>query len=271
MPRQARRSLSPLEERDSRRKSRPPHKTKKCCLCHHYHTLRKCLKFKRLNVTEKLKIVKKNHYCENCLAYSHLINRCRNTDRCRQCGGRHHSLLHRHERLRSPRLVTVPTTSDERTITLLPTIVVKIELGTQWSNVRGILNPCSEVSSIAEFLVKRYKLSEMRVGVERWCKIKIRPRFDENPIFAIKVKIEKDLPRKQPKEQLDDRVADLYANLHLADPTFYQPSEINIILGADIFPRLIKSGLQHETVGSPMAQDTVLGWTIIGLTYIFLY
>ncbi|KAM7351533.1 uncharacterized protein ACRADG_004330 [Cochliomyia hominivorax] len=263
MPRQRKRSISPLEERSHRRTSQRQNKNN-CRLCHRNHPLRKCIKFKRLNVSEKLKVVKRYRYCENCLAHSHQVNRCRNTDRCRQCGSRHHSLLHRHERLRTPRPASSSSSLNSRTITLLPTVIAKVELDSKWYNVRGLLNPCSEVSCIAEFLVERYKLKEEKVEFDRWCQIKIRPRFDDALILSLRVKIVNDLPSKQPKELIDERVAELYANLHLADPNFYKPMEINIILGADIYPRLIKSGIQPQTIGSPMAQDTVLGWILVG-------
>ncbi|KAI8116213.1 hypothetical protein CVS40_11675 [Lucilia cuprina] len=71
-------------------------------------------------------------------------------------------------------------------------------------------------------------------------------------------------PTRQPKDKIDDRVALLYTNLRLADPNFYKNIDINVVLGADVYARLIKPNIQPESVGSPLAQDTVLGWIIIG-------
>ncbi|XP_046801143.1 uncharacterized protein LOC124418547 [Lucilia cuprina] len=269
MPPQPRRSLSPLEEERNHIYRRTNSQRQYCRLCRKDHTLRKCLAFKRLNVSEKLKVVKRYRYCENCLADSHQISRCRNTDRCRQCGSRHHSLLHRHERLRTPR-PNKPLNagsspySSSRTVTFLPTIILKISLGNEWANVRGLLNPCAEVSTFVDFLVERYRIMEEKIGSDRWCTIKIRPRFEESPIFNVTAKVVNDLPRKMPKEQVDERVAELFTNLRLADLKFHRSTDINFVLGADIYPRLIKPGIHPATVGSPMAQDTILGWTIIG-------
>ncbi|XP_037818451.1 uncharacterized protein LOC119608196 [Lucilia sericata] len=271
MPRFYRRSQSPLEDNNNtriRRRFGHAQSSPDCRLCRRDHPLRKCLRFKRMNVSEKVRVVKQHKYCENCLAHSHLVNRCRNTDRCRQCGGRHHTLLHRHKRLRENKRSSQPSTiqscSNPSAVTLLPTAVVKIQLGEEWRSVRGLLNPCAETSSLAEFIVDRYKIPVETIGSDRWCKIKIRPRFDDAPIFGLTVKVVGDLPTRQPKDKIDDRVALLYTNLRLADPNFYKNIDINVVLGADVYARLIKPNIQPESVGSPLAQDTVLGWIIIG-------
>ncbi|XP_046808062.1 uncharacterized protein LOC124420123 [Lucilia cuprina] len=267
MPHQRRRSVSPLEDRN-RRQHNPSHKRQQrtlydCRLCRQDHPLRKCIKFKAMNVSEKLKVVKRYQYCENCLGHSHLIASCRNSDRCRQCQGKHHTLLHRHKRLNEPLIKNQPA-PNMRSITLFPTVIVKMELGGKFSSVRGLLNPCVEVSSIASFLVDRHKLIQEKIGSDLFCKIKFRSRLDENTTFNVLAMVVNDLPRKQPKEKIDSRVTSLYTNLRLADPYFFANFDINFVLGADIYPRLIRANIQPESVGTPMAQDTVLGWTIIG-------
>lgn len=264
MPRQSRRSLSPLE---ARRQGIPrQEQSQDCRLCNKSHNIRKCLKFKRMNVSEKIKVVKRYRYCENCLGLSHSTNRCRNTDRCRYCKGKHHTLLHRHKRITYSKAIVNKSisSSSNHVVTLLPTVVVKMELGKEWRNLRGLLNPGEEISVIAEFLIKRHKLVTEDNGSARWCKLRFRPRHEDTPIITVTAKITTDLPRKQPKEQIDERVSQLYSNLRLADSYFYKHEDINFIFGADVYPRLIKSAIQPESVGTPMAQDTILGWTIIG-------
>lgn len=76
--------------------------------------------------------------------------------------------------------------------------------------------------------------------------------------LSIKAMVSVELPKTQPKESIDEHVANRYANLRLADPNFFQKSDINIIIGADVYPCLIKSGIQSNEVGAPMAQDTLL-------------
>lgn len=139
-----------------------------------------------------------------------------------------------------------------------------MELGKEWRNIRGLLNSGEEISVIAEYIIKRHKLATEDIGSEKWCKLRLRPRHEDTPIITVTAKVTADLPRKQPKEPVDERVSQLFTNLKLADSYFFKHEDINFILGADVYPRLIKSAIQPGSVGNPMAQDTVLGWTIIG-------
>lgn len=53
-------------------------------------------------------------------------------------------------------------------------------------------------------------------------------------------------------------------NLQLADPTYYKPEKIDLILGADVYDELIIPEIRRGPVGAPIAQNTTLGWIIIG-------
>ena len=59
------------------------------------HALWKCSRFKELAVEERWAITKSQRHCFNCLASGHLSKNCKSKQRCLQCGGVHHSLLHR--------------------------------------------------------------------------------------------------------------------------------------------------------------------------------
>lgn len=53
-------------------------------------------------------------------------------------------------------------------------------------------------------------------------------------------------------------------HLQLADPTYYKPEKIDIILGADVYGDLIIPEIRKGLTGEPVAQNTTLGWIIIG-------
>ncbi|XP_073814300.1 uncharacterized protein [Musca autumnalis] len=53
-------------------------------------------------------------------------------------------------------------------------------------------------------------------------------------------------------------------NLDLADPSFFNPAPIDLLIGSDILPTIIKPGLHKQICGDLMAQDTELGWIISG-------
>lgn len=53
-------------------------------------------------------------------------------------------------------------------------------------------------------------------------------------------------------------------NLTLADPSFLNNSEIDVILGAAEYAKIIKMGLM-KTDNNLIAQNTELGWVVSGI------
>ncbi|XP_065082363.1 uncharacterized protein LOC135704787 [Ochlerotatus camptorhynchus] len=66
----------------------------KCVMCKNNHELWKCDKFKELNVSEKYSSLKKWGSCFNCSQRGHRTSGCSSSHNCRDCGKRHHTLLH---------------------------------------------------------------------------------------------------------------------------------------------------------------------------------
>ncbi|XP_043285556.1 uncharacterized protein [Venturia canescens] len=52
--------------------------------------------------------------------------------------------------------------------------------------------------------------------------------------------------------------------LPLADPEFLSPGSIDLILGADIYGQLIREQIKRGPHGTPIAQNTVFGWIVLG-------
>ena len=48
----------------------------------------------------------------------------------------------------------------------------------------------------------------------------------------------------------------------MADDFWEVPSEIDILLGADIFPKILFNGLFKGPFGTPIAQRTIIWWII---------
>lgn len=235
-----------------------------CRICKRDHPLRTCQRFNRLNVTARIKIIKQYKYCRNCLAHSHQLRNCRSSVRCHKCNKKHHTLLHQRQDVRRTsnqiNLHGVSTAS----ATLLPTVLIRLDFGKEWRNIRGVLDPSSEVTKIADFLPKRYRFPIKKSGTLSLCKLTFKPYFGNTPIFVINAELVNTLPQKTRSRDLDERVAEPYKNLVLADPDFFKSCEINVILGADIYGHLIKANITPPTLTTPLVQDTILGWTLIG-------
>ncbi|XP_065354766.1 uncharacterized protein LOC135949205 [Calliphora vicina] len=67
--------------------------TQSCPLCGDNHLLYNCPQFKALNVNERIKVIRTNKLCFNCLKGDHFSNDCKSGS-CRTCNLRHNTLLH---------------------------------------------------------------------------------------------------------------------------------------------------------------------------------
>ncbi|XP_075162867.1 uncharacterized protein LOC142235501 [Haematobia irritans] len=54
------------------------------------------------------------------------------------------------------------------------------------------------------------------------------------------------------------------SRLDLADPKFSKPAQIDMLLGSDILPYILKSGIQKNVSGNLLAQETEFGWIVSG-------
>ncbi|XP_075163077.1 uncharacterized protein LOC142235702 [Haematobia irritans] len=63
------------------------------------------------------------------------------------------------------------------------------------------------------------------------------------------------IPRPCTPAEMDD--------LELADPNFYSPGHVDLLLGSNIIPHLLLQGVR-KVYGSLMAQSTIFGWVISG-------
>ena len=52
--------------------------------------------------------------------------------------------------------------------------------------------------------------------------------------------------------------------LPLADNFEFPPDEVDILLGADVYPYILLDGLIKGAPGTPIAQNTIFGWTLTG-------
>lgn len=55
-----------------------------------------------------------------------------------------------------------------------------------------------------------------------------------------------------------------YSKLHLADPFFNLPRAVNLLLGSDVLPLLLRSDVKPPTSELPGAISTSLGWVLFG-------
>uniref|UniRef100_A0A8D8MGU8 CCHC-type domain-containing protein n=1 Tax=Cacopsylla melanoneura TaxID=428564 RepID=A0A8D8MGU8_9HEMI len=94
-----------------------------CSLCKKpAHALYRCDKFKSLSAYDRLKFVRENSLCFNCLGKDHTVSECKSKLGCSFCRAKHHSLLHleRHESKSQTYPVLSPPTPSSSTSAVPP-------------------------------------------------------------------------------------------------------------------------------------------------------
>lgn len=168
-----------------------PQKCKSCQKEAHY--LFKCDKFKALNTESKVKFVRQNNFCYNCLGF-HRVDSCTSSSRCQRCRKKHHTMLHLETKSNAASVAQIPTvipdlppsdqsipsTSDGRfsqqnstlmtksnSAVLFPTALVNVVNNNGFAlKFRALVDACSDESYVSERVVKKLQLKTTSRSVE---------------------------------------------------------------------------------------------------------
>jgi len=124
--------------------------------------------------------------------------------------------------------------------------MVKIHTDTGEHLVRVLVDPGSQATFIREEVANKLKLNRTpmqtviagmgltEAGTSHFTvEFTIHPRFSSNFKLKIKAMVFKDITRSLPLEAIDPSGWNHTKNLIWADPLFYEPGPIDILLGAD--------------------------------------
>ncbi|XP_075157832.1 uncharacterized protein LOC142231099 [Haematobia irritans] len=166
------------------------------------------------------------------------------------------------------------TRSSERTV--LPTALIELEhLGTRFI-VRVFIDQGSQESFISDRVVNRLliptKKSFTRISglggtvlenSSKICQVILRSRKSD---FALQTSaiVSSNLRHLMPASPAHISEWTELNKLDLADPNFYKPGPIDMLLGSDVLPSIITSGVKKNIAGSLLAQNTEFGWLISG-------
>lgn len=264
-------------------------KARSCLICSKDHLIYYCEQFNNMSINERQAEVNKLKLCSNCLRSGHFVNQCLASP-CRFCKRKHNSLLHK------PNFSTTkvegnnssnPTTSVCNPIALstsvenqvlLSTAVILLSSNGHQHKVRCLLDCGSQTSFISESLKVKLSIASqatntisvtginnMKCAALEYCNITIKSRtnsYSKN----IKAFVIPQITSSLPNSKVDVSTLNLPGNITLADPTFYNPSQIDLLLGADIFWEVICPTNQIKLGNSnqPVLQNSQFGWLVVG-------
>ncbi|XP_026747883.1 uncharacterized protein LOC113508909 [Trichoplusia ni] len=276
---------------------------RKCVLCKENHTLCHCKDFTKLQPAERSEYVKSNKLCFNCLVPGHSAYQCKLRMNCRICSRRHHTLLHRpkdsassvqSEDFKQPKaiqhgveqkeeIVNTTITShhsakQSTSLALLATATVSARNEHNHTVVlRALVDQGSQASFISEKATQLLKLTRhtargsiigvgsTRTNVDHVVQLRIGSRW--NPSFEINIQayvMSKQLTTKIPSKAVPVTHWPHLEGLNLADPDYYKPGPIDLLLGVKEYAQLVQQQLIKGPPGSPCAQETNLGWILFG-------
>lgn len=267
----------------------------RCAFCNQGHKIRDCRKFHRLSHAAKVRVIVSKRLCSNCLTGNHFYRNCPSPRRCQICQRDHHTLLHPTNNSPNPNLrnpngrqivphcsvpnsssemspflpfanpipLSVPLFSFQPTVTLAPTIILNLQLGSRKIPVRALLDSCSGHSRICQSLVQKLQLGMVPMGQGMFSQIKVESMYERAQNVMLFAQVMPLHHIVKPSASAPESIKEHYAGLQLADPEFYRAGHIGIVLGSDVYPKIIKSQT-FSNPGFPWAQLTIFGWVIMG-------
>lgn len=267
----------------------------KCPVCKGHHTIYQCTKFKSMPIETRIEQVKQLNLCTNCLRSGHDEQRCRLSS-CRLCTQRHNTMLHNNTTVpkastSSEGCVVLPTVQEQKqpqssSVTLssinhcqvlLSTAVINIQdLHGHTYKVRALLDNGSTSSFITEALrvqlgIPSYSTSLLVQGlnnqsseITQRCDVTISSLTTSGYTTDINCFVVPHITQLIPTSPINCNSFSIPPRIHLADPNFSTPSEVQMLLGADIFWDVLLNN--HISLGKnkPTLIETTLGWLVTG-------
>ena len=251
-----------------------------CTLCTEKHYCYHCSKFKAFSIKQRRDHVTANKLCVNCLKPNHTAEQCRSLYRCSVCKAKHNSLIHEDSSALVSPVLGLASASATIPDGLLMTanVLVTGSNGIQ-TTARAFIDGGSSVTLISNQLKTALALKPTGqhmsidgvagfVGETQHPVVKVtlsspQDKKWEKHITAIAMpKVIRDLPLKDASITLG---MPHLQNLVLADPLYHKVGPVDMLLGLDVFPYIFRTGKEEGPPNTPVAWDTVFGWTVLGM------
>ncbi|XP_055623365.1 uncharacterized protein LOC129766794 [Toxorhynchites rutilus septentrionalis] len=273
-----------------------------CQFCGEDHYNYLCPEFCKLSLPEKLQNVKDSRVCFNCLRRGHRIAECSSRKSCSVCKKRHHSLLHNDVKKSEENAVSCvrdntsgPTAHSqqrrretESTVssscsfggsTILPNVLLLTAMvylrGKNGKIVlcRAFLDSGAQTNLISMSKYNELGLEGIPVNIDivgvssarsksnRLVEVSLMSTYN-NYETELKCLVTPKITGTLPRSQIDIAKWNIPTNLHMADPQFHKPAEVDLLIGIGHFFKLLKGGYIYIAEGLPELRETELGWVV---------
>ncbi|KAJ8962889.1 hypothetical protein NQ318_001298 [Aromia moschata] len=262
----------------------------RCVICGGTHYAQNCKDLLKLTPMEREKKVRTLHLCINCLKKGHHSKVCRRGT-CNKCNEKHHTLLHsepckskdsiQNRNDTAEKASEATTTLGKSSVTLsacgsvdyvfLSTAYVQVTAPDVSAHIIRALLDCGVQSSfVTKNSIKLLKVNTTSVDITvrglnnvpsnifSKCEMNVQSLYNNyslNQWFFVIDTIAGNIPAVN----VDVSKLAIPDHINLADPTFFKPNKIDMLIGSDMFWGLLCVGPNN-----PVLQKTKFGWIISG-------
>ncbi|XP_055543590.1 uncharacterized protein LOC129729131 [Wyeomyia smithii] len=190
------------------------------------------------------------------------------------------AVVHSQEEAKVESYVTKSETScSKKFVSLLPTAIVKVKSkgkNNVFHEVRALVDSACMSSLITKQAFQRLGLNRRNASIlvsginsEKPCRtegavvLQISSRFNELIVIVVEALILNQLIPDQPCQEFDIECNSLREE-SLADPTFNQTGQVDLLLGVEVFFSILEPGKLMDSRGYPIAQNSIFGYLIGG-------
>lgn len=267
----------------------------KCVFCKGDHFVTKCDGFLKKNVAQRIDWAREKRCCLNCFG-THKTFDCKSKFSCRTCSKRHSTILHLDRKNNEKNIKANVAQTTEISVIENHEEVININSNVARQNIgsvllatillgvfdkngsrvllRALLDQGSQSAFISETAAQTLKFGRKNINAIisgigdkeqraiHSVQLTLFPRFESNYILNCDAIVLPKLTKITDNTRLKTDI-DFVNNLTLADPSFLNGGEIDIILGASEYAQIIKMGLMKGEK-NVIAQNTEFGWVVSG-------
>ncbi|XP_075144670.1 uncharacterized protein LOC142219675 [Haematobia irritans] len=178
---------------------------------------------------------------------------------------RRHATAENYGSQRAPPLVHERLSRKRKVHVFLPTALARLLTPGGPAKVRLMLNSASLRTYVLRSMVQRYHLPTTRKNGEEFCTLSMQSYYDSAMKIQITGAVQRRLEVATPETTEDKQLQSVYNHIaDLADPHFYNPIDIEVVIGNDQISKILLAGLIQTSSSMPIAQSSIFGWVISG-------
>ncbi|UYV65772.1 hypothetical protein LAZ67_3005410 [Cordylochernes scorpioides] len=230
-----------------------------CIVCQGNHWIQSCPRWRSMSVPARVEALRKAHACFKCLRVGHIGKTCRRAIRCAHCQGCHNGFLHRTNAMsqedQDPNKLKMTGPKDP------PASIDKQEVEFTGMHIRTAIPGALLATALIRIVVPHGNGGEL---VKELASFTLGSLTEPGWTLPMKALVVGRMTGLLPTKDLCLAIPSSWKVLPPVDPQFEKSAKVDVILGADVYGRLLLPDLKLCDRTHICAQNTKLGWVISG-------